>query len=482
MISPRSSVRRPHRPRLLAVLALALAVPLALSACAVTPPSGPPTGTAAANSVERLSHDDPKRPVHLQWPIYDRIPALNQLTRAWMERSDRAFQDGNPPSDAVPPELNGTGTEILATGSLVGVRLDVLESTGADAVRLTATFYGDAASGQAWAGTGLIGASHADAVASAILDAAAAKGIAVFEEARTSAKVRARLLDDVAFDRQGNLVALLQECDVTACSEGSPEVSLPAATVAPWLSDAGKSVRAAYAVQPAAPATSPSATPDRPTPAAPTASAPTASATTARVDCSVAKCVALTFDDGPGPSTARLLDALNAADAKATFFVLGECAAAHPELVAREAREGHVVANHTLDHKQLTRLKRDGQVSEVERGADAIAAAGAPRPTLLRPPYGSLNADTKTLGVPLILWDVDTLDWKHRDSAVVTQAALAGAHPGAIILMHDIHPTTVAAVPGILAKLKAQGYTFVTVPELLGTMSPGVVYTSGRKK
>ncbi len=109
------------------------------------------------------------------------------------------------------------------------------------------------------------------------------------------------------------------------------------------------------------------------------------------VDCSAVKCAALTFDDGPVAGTADLLDVLAEKGVYATFFVVGTNAQAHPEILARMAAEGHVVGNHTLDHPQLTRLSESEIRREIETTADLIEQAGAPRPTLLRPPYGATN-------------------------------------------------------------------------------------------
>lgn len=195
------------------------------------------------------------------------------------------------------------------------------------------------------------------------------------------------------------------------------------------------------------------------------------------VNCAVAKCVALTFDDGPGRHTGRLLDSLKASNTKATFFVLGQATTTRPALVRLAAQEGHVVASHGWDHRQFTRLGAAAQRDQIRRTASAIVRAGAPAPTLFRPPYGAYNATTRALGVPLVLWNVDPLDWKYRSAPTVTRKVLAQVRPGSIVLLHDIHGSTVDAVPGIISQLKARGYTLVTVPELLGSPQPGRVYS-----
>jgi peptidoglycan/xylan/chitin deacetylase (PgdA/CDA1 family) len=185
-------------------------------------------------------------------------------------------------------------------------------------------------------------------------------------------------------------------------------------------------------------------------------------------DCSTVKCIALTFDDGPGPYTAQLLDTLEQANIPATFFVVGERAAEYPQLVRRAAAEGHEIGNHTWDHKDLSKLDEAGIRAEIERSADAIAAAGAPRPALLRPPYGAVNDQVRSLaGGPLIMWRVDPEDWKYRDAAKVADAIVGAAKTGRIVLSHDIQKTTVEAMPDVIARLRAQGYVFVTVSTLM---------------
>ena len=190
------------------------------------------------------------------------------------------------------------------------------------------------------------------------------------------------------------------------------------------------------------------------------------------VDCRVASCVALTFDDGPGDQTDRLLAALREKGVRATFFTIGKNVKARPDLVKKEAAEGHSVGNHSWDHPQLTKLTPEELRKQLKNTSNSIVEAGAPAPVLMRPPYGSSNADVlKAIGengMAETRWDVDTEDWKNKNAAVTTQRALAGARPGSVILMHDIHASSVDAVPGLIDQLKAKGYTLVTVPQLMG--------------
>lgn len=199
-------------------------------------------------------------------------------------------------------------------------------------------------------------------------------------------------------------------------------------------------------------------------------------------DCLKVKCVALTFDDGPGPSTARLLDILAEKKVHATFFVLGKQVKQHPDLVDRAVAEGHEIGDHTWDHKALTSLPDTRILSQINRTSDAIFSAAGIRPDVMRPPAGAINAAVANLvGLPAILWSIDTRDWQHRNTAKVLEA-VTDVKPGSVVLMHDIYPSTVDAVPRVIDRLRAAGYALVTVRELFDTrLHPGRIYHGGEK-
>lgn len=169
--------------------------------------------------------------------------------------------------------------------------------------------------------------------------------------------------------------------------------------------------------------------------------------------------VALTFDDGPHPETTpALLAALG--DVKATFFLWGEHAAAHPALVREIAAAGHVLGNHTWTHPRLTTLAAAARDQEVRRTQDLLAELTGTRPVLFRPPYGDTSAAVASTitghGLTEVLWSVDTRDWDGASAdEIVAAAELAG--PGGTVLMHDWSPATVAAVPRILEGLADRG-------------------------
>ena len=192
------------------------------------------------------------------------------------------------------------------------------------------------------------------------------------------------------------------------------------------------------------------------------------------------KVIALTFDDGPGPHTAHLLDILDQYGAKATFFLIGSKVSSQANVVRNIQARGHQLGNHSWSHPELPKLPADQIASEIDRTNDAIKQATGVTPTVMRPPYGAVNSavleQLRLRGMSSILWSVDTRDWADRNSDIVCSRAVAGAHPGAIILMHDIHQTSVGAVPCILSSLKQQGYSFVTVQGLIGNMAAGAGY------
>lgn len=199
-------------------------------------------------------------------------------------------------------------------------------------------------------------------------------------------------------------------------------------------------------------------------------------------DCRKVRCVALTFDDGPAKHTGRLLDMLHRYRVPATFYVLGGSVRAKPSVVRRMVREGHEVGNHTYRHPALTKLSNSKIRSEMSRTDKAIRDAANVHAATMRPPYGARNKRTdRAVNRPVILWDVDTMDWKYRNTTSIMKRLRRQVRPGSIVLMHDLHGTSVNAVPSVVQYLKQRMYRFVTVSQLLATqnMRAGGVYTHG---
>lgn len=217
-----------------------------------------------------------------------------------------------------------------------------------------------------------------------------------------------------------------------------------------------------------------------------TATAPSglaAPASGSRADCSRQKCIALTFDDGPGPYTRRLLGYLHSAGVTATFFMVGQQVAARPAVAKAVNAGGNEIGVHTWDHPDLTRLTPARVDTELSSTIRVIRSDTGFQPSLLRPPYGAMDATVhsaaRKFGLAIAMWSVDTLDWKTRSTSRTVAAALQGARRGAIILVHDTHPWSVAAVPAILKGLRSRGYTLVTVSTLLGHQEAGRAYRRG---
>lgn len=201
------------------------------------------------------------------------------------------------------------------------------------------------------------------------------------------------------------------------------------------------------------------------------------------VDCSKVKCVALTFDGGPSAPTPKLLDVLKEEKVHATFFLQGKGhTEKYPQTIRRMAAEGHEVGNHTWSHKDLTKLNEKQILAEIERVQDDIKNATGKAPRLMRPPHGTTNDDvSKTLkkfGLSQILWSVTAKDFATTDTALIKKRVLDQTHRDGIILLHERYAGTIPAVPGIIKDLRKQGYTFVTVPQLMSpaTPQPGKVY------
>lgn len=188
--------------------------------------------------------------------------------------------------------------------------------------------------------------------------------------------------------------------------------------------------------------------------------------------------IAITFDDGPSAQlTPRLLDALKERGIKATFFVVGRNVAEYPDIVRRMDDEGHEIANHSWSHPALTQMGAESVRKQIENTNYAIEKITGKRPTLVRPPYGATSSVlnkrfTEQYGLKVILWSVDPLDWKYRNANRVYNSIVQNTQPGSIILAHDIHATTVAAMPQTLDTLLARGYKFVTVSELISRELP----------
>ncbi|MCL1792396.1 MAG: polysaccharide deacetylase family protein [Oscillospiraceae bacterium] len=188
----------------------------------------------------------------------------------------------------------------------------------------------------------------------------------------------------------------------------------------------------------------------------------------------------ISFDDGPGPHTERLLKILADNNAKATFFVVGYKVSSYAETIRHMVEQGHEVAGHSWNHPYLTRSGSETIKRELQSTSDAIYEVTGTRYMFYRAPYGSYNANVKNisqqLGFSLIQWNIDVLDWKLRNANSVYNNIMSMAKDGGVICVHDVHSTTVDAMERAIPDLIASGYTLLTVTEMFGSMEPGLVY------
>lgn len=181
------------------------------------------------------------------------------------------------------------------------------------------------------------------------------------------------------------------------------------------------------------------------------------------------KVVALTFDDGPNEKwTLQLLDGLKERDVQASFFLMGQNIPGNEVLVRRMKEEGHLIGNHSFRHIQLTKAGADVVCQAIEDTENLIEEITGARPAYLRPPYGDWNEELECrMDMTTVLWTLDSLDWKLRNTDAIVRRVEKSVKNGDIILMHDVFPTSVEAALRLVDDLKAGGYHFVTVDELL---------------
>lgn len=197
------------------------------------------------------------------------------------------------------------------------------------------------------------------------------------------------------------------------------------------------------------------------------------------------KMVALTYDDGPSIYTPRILKTLKENNSVATFFVVGNRVPMYSDTVKKAYGMGCEIGNHTYEHKILTRADAAGIRNQVSRTNVAVKKIMGTAPIVMRPPGGAVNNMVKSqTGMPMILWSIDTLDWRTRNAASTKTAVLDHVKDGDIVLMHDLYEATANASTTIIPTLVERGYQLVTVSELAecrGGMKDGCLYYSFRK-
>jgi peptidoglycan/xylan/chitin deacetylase (PgdA/CDA1 family) len=188
------------------------------------------------------------------------------------------------------------------------------------------------------------------------------------------------------------------------------------------------------------------------------------------VDCSITPCVALTFDDGPGPYTPEILAILDEFEVSATFYPVGGQITAWPGMLSLVIDAGHDIGNHTMTHPKLSELGTSDQRDELASLDSLVVEEVGILPGSFRPPFGDIPAGgiADSHQRPVVMWSVDSLDWRKRTAKAIVDEVLADVGAGDIILMHELYQRSVDALPEILAGLEERGLTVVGVPELLG--------------
>ncbi|MCL2400064.1 MAG: polysaccharide deacetylase family protein [Defluviitaleaceae bacterium] len=188
--------------------------------------------------------------------------------------------------------------------------------------------------------------------------------------------------------------------------------------------------------------------------------------------------IAITFDDGPGRYTNRILDILEENGGRATFFVIGYRVEPHRDIILRATELGNEIANHSWSHPRLPHINDEAIVEEILSASAAIEAVTGYSPPIMRPPFGRTSAGVRQiaeeLGYVLVNWTIDTLDWQYRDADRIYSVIMNEVEDGAIILLHDIHTTTAAAMEKVIPRLVAEGFQLVTVSELLDYFYEGL--------
>ena len=412
-----------------------------------------------------VTRDNKREKVSIEYPITEN-EKINRLISESIDKIDRDFQNtvllatvfDKPMTETIGYQVTHNTSEALSI--VVNIKQDM---NGAHPASMTQFWTFDKKSGEV---VGLADfTEQSDEAAEAIMSAAKDNISQTIKQRQQpeidlNEIINKEALSNFIITNNGNSLAWpLGQASLLPSSYGELTITVPISSVSKYLQN------------PTARKLANIPKPPEPKPApAPAAPAPTVAN----------KTIALTFDDGPGPYTEKLLDILDKYDAKATFFLIGSKVSARANTLRRMQSRGHQLGNHSWSHPELNKVSAEQLASEIDQTNNAIKQAVGTKPNIIRPPYGAFNRAVleqfRQRGMSAVVWSVDTRDWADRNSEIVCSRAVAGARNGAVILMHDIHPTSVNAVPCILNSLKQQGYSFVTVQNLIGDMTPGAVY------
>ena len=406
-----------------------------------------------------VTRDNKREKVSIEYPITEN-EKINRLISESIDKIDRDFQNtvllatvfDKPMTETISYQVTHNTSEALSI--VVNIKQDM---NGAHPASMTQFWTFDKKSGEVVSLADFT--EQSDEAAEAIISAAKNSISQIIKQRQQpeidlNEIINKEALSNFIITNDGNSLAWpLGQASLLPSSYGELTITVPISSVSKYLQN------------PTARKLANIPKPPEPKPElAPAPAAPTPAPTTGN------KVIALTFDDGPGPYTAHLLDILDQYGAKATFFLIGSKVSGQASVVRSIQARGHQLGNHSWSHPELPKLSVDQIAGEIDRTNEAIRQATGVKPSILRPPYGAVNGvvleQLRLRNMSSILWSVDTRDWADRNSQIVCSRAVAGARPGAVILMHDIHQTSVNAVPCILSSLKQQGYSFVTIQQL----------------
>ena len=406
-----------------------------------------------------VTRDNKREKVSIEYPITEN-EKINRLISESIDKIDRDFQNtvllatvfDKPMTETIGYQVTHNTSEALSI--VINIKQDM---NGAHPASMTQFWTFDKKSGE------IVGLAdfteQSDEAAEAIISAAKDNISQTIKQRQQpeidlNEIINKEALSNFIITNDGNALAWpLGQASLLPSSYGELTITVPISSVSKYLQNP-TARKLANIPKPPEPKPEPAPAPAAPTPAPATGN----------------KVIALTFDDGPGPYTAHLLDILDQYGAKATFFLIGSKVSGQASVVRSIQARGHQLGNHSWSHPELPKLSVDQIAGEIDRTNEAIRQATGVKPSILRPPYGAVNGvvleQLRLRSMSSILWSVDTRDWADRNSQIVCSRAVAGARPGAVILMHDIHQTSVNAVPCILSSLKQQGYSFVTIQRL----------------
>ena len=406
-----------------------------------------------------VTRDNKREKVSIEYPITEN-EKINRLISESIDKIDRDFQNtvllatvfDKPMTETIGYQVTHNTSKVLSI--VINIKQDM---NGAHPASMTQFWTFDKKSGEV---VGLADfTEQSDEAAEAIISAAKDNISQTIKQRQQpeidlNEIINKEALSNFIITNNGNSLAWpLGQASLLPSSYGELTITVPISSVSKYLQNP-TARKLANIPKPPEPKPEPAPAPAAPTPAPTTGN----------------KVIALTFDDGPGPYTAHLLDILDQYGAKATFFLIGSKVSGQASVVRSIQARGHQLGNHSWSHPELPKLSVDQIAGEIDRTNEAIRQATGVKPSILRPPYGAVNGvvleQLRLRNMSSILWSVDTRDWADRNSQIVCSRAVAGARPGAVILMHDIHQTSVNAVPCILSSLKQQGYSFVTIQRL----------------